>query len=591
MAPTHNPKGGEELRPGQRIAQFFEVERKIAEGGMASIYRAKDVRSGGVVAIKCLYVHYDDNPIVRARFLDEGRIQMLLQHPNIVRVFQLIEEPVLAFVMEYVDGGTLEEMLKETGPLALHDILEVTIPMMSALGLAHSRGIIHRDLKPSNILVTRTHGIIRPKIMDFGVAKLNRSQNLTATGTTVGTLHYMSPEQIVGSKLIDGRADIYSLGISLYKLCAGEVPFNAATEFALMMAQVEARPTPPSMINPDVDPGLERVILKALSKAPHQRYQTVREMTSALVALRDRQGRETMEMISVPSQLLHYAMMADKVALDRTDEFVDASREVWDEAAAIETLRGISTDTIAQDAPNFALMDTYKDLLPIDTNATTAEREGIEAVRQSWEGQTSTQEVEVGVMEELQRSDVWSSTSGDEGESATLPVKIDLSQLDDDDPETYDESVPTSPISIDDFSKRREEELDSTTQMSRSSIQRPLDAHTTLPQSVETPARVHSPKREPPSLVPREGEVSPPIGFDVDTGLYTKRDELSRSSQDNIATARSARNLVTESLGPRMSASRSEAMPTRTRIAQIVGALFLIFVLIGVVAAMLLVWR
>lgn len=235
---------------------------------MATVYLGIDERRGTPVAIKCLHEVYANNPVVRARFIDEGRIQMVLQHPNILRVFELVEAPVLAFVMEFIEGGTLEDMLIERSPFPLREMLEVIIPIMSGLGLAHSKGIIHRDLKPSNLLVQRLGPILRPKIMDFGVAKMNRQRELTATGTTVGTLHYMSPEQIVGSKKIDGRADIYSMGITIYKLVTGEVPFNASTEFALMMAQVEAPPTPPRKLNPSISPALEEVILRSCASAP-----------------------------------------------------------------------------------------------------------------------------------------------------------------------------------------------------------------------------------------------------------------------------------------------------------------------------------
>ena len=329
---------------------------------MASIYLATDIRNRSKVAIKCLYSYYDDNAIVRARFVDEGRIQMMLQHPNIVRVYELIEAPVLAFVMELIEGGTLEDYLQEQGVLSTQEILEIMVPVMSALGMSHSRGIVHRDLKPSNILLQRAGNSWRPKVMDFGVAKLQREKSLTATGTTVGTLHYMSPEQIVGAKNIDGRADIYSLGITLYKLCTGKVPFNASTEFALMMAQVEARPTPPSELNPQVDPTLEKIILKTLQKKPADRFQTIKELTSALFELKDEHGNETLDTVSVPKFLLDFAMMADVVAVDKTAEIMIRSRELYD-------------------AGPTSHQDTSEDLpLNADTKATTVERPQVKGI-------------------------------------------------------------------------------------------------------------------------------------------------------------------------------------------------------------------
>lgn len=313
----------------------YVVERDLAEGGMALVYQGRDRQTGRVVAIKSLFESYSNNPVVRERFLDEGRIQMMLKHPNILQVHEVVYDPALAFVMELVQGGTLEDELQRGGPLPEQRLIEVTLPVMSALGMAHSRGIIHRDLKPSNILMARgPGGVETPKVMDFGVAKMSRVQELTATGTTVGTLHYMSPEQIVGSKKIDGRADIYSMGITLYKLATGEVPFNASSEFALMMAQVESLPRPPREINPAISLQLQQIILKALEKRPSQRFQTIKAFTEALIDLLDEGIEEvSAETVSVPNHLMRYALMSDEVAVDRTDQVVtetltDQEREV-----------------------------------------------------------------------------------------------------------------------------------------------------------------------------------------------------------------------------------------------------------------------
>ena len=315
------------LGPGVVLNGRYVVERDLAEGGMALVYQGRDRQTGRVVAIKSLFESYSNNPVVRERFLDEGRIQMMLKHPNILQVYEVVYDPALAFVMELVQGGTLEDELQRGGPLPEQRVIEVTLPVMSALGMAHSRGIIHRDLKPSNILMARgPQGQETPKVMDFGVAKMSRVQELTATGTTVGTLHYMSPEQIVGSKKIDGRADIYSMGITLYKLATGEVPFNASSEFALMMAQVEAQPRPPREINPSISLQLQRIILKALEKRPSQRFQTIKAFTEALIDLLDEGIEEvSAETVSVPNHLMRYALMSDEVAVDRTDQVVTAT--------------------------------------------------------------------------------------------------------------------------------------------------------------------------------------------------------------------------------------------------------------------------
>lgn len=313
-----------DLKPGDRFLERFQIKYLAAEGGMASVYLAQDHVSGHEIAVKTLYPYYSENRVIRTRFLEEGRIQRVMRHPNVIRVFDVIEEPALAILMEFVDGPTLDDFLAQNGPLTTEQVIDVIIPVMSAVGFAHSRGIIHRDIKPSNILLV--DGDLRsPKVLDFGVAKIQGSvKDLTATGTTVGTLHYMSPEQIVGSREIDGRADIYSLGVTMYKLVAGEVPFNAPTEFALMMAQVEAPPLPPSKLRPEISRDLENVILRAMKKKPSERYQTIKDFTSALLDLR--MGSDRKQSVSdtisgtISSEIIDLALRADEVALDRTSE-------------------------------------------------------------------------------------------------------------------------------------------------------------------------------------------------------------------------------------------------------------------------------
>lgn len=323
------------IKPGDTIAGRYRIETLIAEGGMASIYRGR-TESGQLVAIKVLYDYYAENQVIRARFLEEGRIQQMLGHhvnlggpdgrpghPNVVSVYEIVDHP-LAIIMEHIAGPTLDDYLARKGPLDEQEVLDLIIPVMSAVGLAHSKGIIHRDIKPSNILLHEVPGGFVPKVMDFGVAKVkDAKQDLTATGTTVGTLHYMSPEQIVGSKNIDGRADVYSLGVTMYKLVTGEVPFNAPTEFALMMAQVEAPPLPPSQLRSDISPGLERVILRAMEKKPDDRFQSIKQFTTALLNMSaprsDRTVRDTLTE-SISQEILEFALSAEGVARDLTGE-------------------------------------------------------------------------------------------------------------------------------------------------------------------------------------------------------------------------------------------------------------------------------
>ena len=345
MVPPPKSKGARRLRSGIVLNQRYRIDHFIAEGGMNSVYKATDLETGQPLALKCLHETFHHNEVVRARFVDEGRIQMLLKHPNILRVFALIEDPILAFVMEFAEGGSLEDHLVARGPLPEDEILQIVLPIMSGLGLAHSKGIIHRDLKPSNILMQKMpSGQARPKVMDFGVAKVSRGRSLTKTGTTVGTLHYMSPEQIVGSKRIDGRADIYSMGITLYKLCTGEVPFNATTEFALMLAQVEDAPRPPRQLRPQISPEFERVILRSLQKKPHQRYQSVKAFTQDLVSLLKGASDEPTLQEPISRELMQFALMANEVAEDKTSQIM---RSDLDEYA--RALASIDADSEAED--------------------------------------------------------------------------------------------------------------------------------------------------------------------------------------------------------------------------------------------------
>ncbi|MCA8944429.1 MAG: serine/threonine protein kinase, partial [Planctomycetes bacterium] len=330
----------------------YTLQRQVGEGGMGTVWLAEQrepVRRR--VALKIIKLGMDTREVM-IRFEAERQALALMDHPHIAKVFDggATAGGRPFFVMEFVDGVPITEYC-DAAELDVVARLQLFGRVCGAIQHAHQKGIIHRDIKPSNILITRdVHGEIRPMVMDFGVAKVGRTDGLTATGTTVGTLHYMSPEQIVGSKQIDGRADIYSLGVTLYKLAAGEVPFNAPTEFALMMAQVESRPRPPSEINRGIDPGLEAIILRALNKRPQDRFQNIKEMTEAMIALGN-QDDQTRRMTIKPSthDLLQIALRADGVAQDHTEQvvFTELLRELpREQAEEMARRRGLSLDAV-----------------------------------------------------------------------------------------------------------------------------------------------------------------------------------------------------------------------------------------------------
>lgn len=276
---------------GQTVGTY-RLDQLIHRGLISTVYRATNLRNHQTVAVKVLTTNVSADPQLLARFQAEAQVQSRLIHRSIVTVLDYISQSnFIAIVMEYVDGKNLDELLYErSGPMPLSEIRNLMIPLLDAMGYAHDMGIIHRDLKPSNILVTHIDGEWVPKIMDFGIAKVIAERELTKTnpGVMLGTLLYMSPEQCKALKTIDARSDIYSLGITLYQMATGMVPFYAESAFEIMLAHVQLAPTLPSQLCAEISPELEAVILKALEKDPDQRFQTIGEMANAIVALRDR---------------------------------------------------------------------------------------------------------------------------------------------------------------------------------------------------------------------------------------------------------------------------------------------------------------
>jgi serine/threonine protein kinase len=260
------------LLPGTMLS-VYRIESVLGEGGMGVVYRAHDEARDRTVAIKCLHTNLSGDAQIRRRFAREARVLAALVHPNVVAVYDLVEhEHILAIVMEFVEGVSLVQHLKRwRGRLPLHELKALFGGVLEAMVEGHRQGIIHRDLKPDNILVAGGKGGVRPKVVDFGIAKILEGTTYTMTGAFLGTCAYMSPEQVQGSQAVDHRADIYSLGVTLYQLSTGVVPFEGDNYFSVMMAHVNQTPRPPSAIRSDIPPGLERLILDALAKRPEDR--------------------------------------------------------------------------------------------------------------------------------------------------------------------------------------------------------------------------------------------------------------------------------------------------------------------------------
>ena len=272
------------IAPGTRIADRYVIDGVLGEGGMGVVYRATDLQRERTVAIKALHASLMGDAEIRRRFTREAQLMLGWNHRNVARVHDFIEHPdLLAFVMEYVDGPTLEEYVQRwNGKLPYDDIRQIFTGVLEAMEEAHSVGIVHRDLKPQNILLRLEEPTVVPKIVDFGIAKILEGTMYTMTGALLGTCRYMSPEQVQAPQDVDHRADIYSLGVTLYRCVTGRCPFEGNNHFAVMMAHVEQAPEPPSAFRPHLPPALERTMLHALEKDRAARPQSCAELRGAL---------------------------------------------------------------------------------------------------------------------------------------------------------------------------------------------------------------------------------------------------------------------------------------------------------------------
>src|SRR3954454_18350977 len=265
----------------RRIGQF-EVQELLGEGGIGQVYAARDTVLDRMVAIKWLRAELLSDKSFVARFRGEAKNLALLSHPNITTLYTLLEEGgSLYMVMEMVRGQTLEAILEQRGaPFSTQEALAIVAQAADGLSYAHEMGIVHRDIKPANLILTST-GLL--KIMDFGIARAQGTQRMTRDGSIVGTLAYMSPEQCRGQE-VDGRTDQYSLGIVLYEMLTGKVPFEATTDYELMQAHINSPPEWPSRRVPGIAPHAEKALMRALSKKPHDRFPTLTAFKDALGA-------------------------------------------------------------------------------------------------------------------------------------------------------------------------------------------------------------------------------------------------------------------------------------------------------------------
>ena len=269
-----------ELQVGERLDHFC-IESLVAQSGMASIYRATDVRNGRIVGLKIPHFEVESNPVLFDRFKREEEIGKRLNHPGVIKVFDSEDRSRVYMVMEWIDGRLLRRILSDEKKLTIERAVRITVEICEALKYIHSQGVVHRDLKPENIMVDSEDRI---KLIDFGIASCAGARRLTfgKLTRTMGTADYISPEQVKSNRS-DGRSDLYAVGIMLYEMLTGELPFQGHNAFAVMNDRLLNDPVPPREHNPQISIELQEIIYRALERKPENRYASAREFTSDLL--------------------------------------------------------------------------------------------------------------------------------------------------------------------------------------------------------------------------------------------------------------------------------------------------------------------
>jgi eukaryotic-like serine/threonine-protein kinase len=297
----------------------YALEALIASSGLASIFRARDLRDGSLAAIKVPHPEAECDPIFHERFRREIEIGVRLHHPGIREIFPAPDCTRLYMAMEWLDGRLLRQLLADECQMPIERAVSIAIELVEALGYMHSHGVVHRDLKPENILlVAQSEGQEHIKIIDFGIAWLAGSRRITfgQLSQVMGSPDYISPEQ-VNNKRGDARSDLYAAGVILYEMLTGETPFHGANPFAAMNARLLFAPQPPSEINPDIPPRLDRVVLRALEREPKRRYSTAQELAHDLAHLDEAPADQQPALVDLRQQparqrrsLASYVMLA-----------------------------------------------------------------------------------------------------------------------------------------------------------------------------------------------------------------------------------------------------------------------------------------
>lgn len=326
------------------LAGQYELVREIGRGGMGVVYLARDLRLDRPVAIKTLPPHLANDAAIRERFLREARTAAKLSHPNIVPIYRADEiDGQVFFVMGFVDGESIAERVRRDGPLDARDVLGEMRDVAAALGYAAAHGVIHRDVKAENILIERATG--RAMVTDFGIARLAEAAPLTATGQVLGTVYYMSPEQ-VGGEPLDGRSDLYSLGVVGFYALTGRFPFDATLASAVLVAHV-TRPAPALLaVAPGAPRALAEIVDRCLAKDAGARYQSGAELADALTRVEGEVARDAARAATAP---------AAPRLLSETE-----AQAIWKRAAELQAQTGVQPRPVAVPRPRDASGDARR---------------------------------------------------------------------------------------------------------------------------------------------------------------------------------------------------------------------------------------
>ena len=306
---------------GKILGKRYEITEKIAQGGMSVVYKALDLNLNRYDAIKILKEEFASSDEILERFKQEANAVAFLSHPNIVNIYNVgSEDNIHYIVMEYVKGKTLKEIIRAKGHLSNEEALNYSYQIARALESAHNSNIIHRDIKPQNIIITKD-GLV--KVTDFGIAKHSDSATITNSGKIIGSAHYFSPEQARGN-MTDRRSDIYSLGITMYEMVTGSVPFDAESPITIALQHMQEPLPSPRILNAQVSEGVEKVILRATEKNPIERYQNIEDMMTDLRALMNG-GQLSMDASSAinGSTQIMSAVVPDKKSFMNDDDMID----------------------------------------------------------------------------------------------------------------------------------------------------------------------------------------------------------------------------------------------------------------------------